>query len=93
MKIDPITATKLVTTGAASWGAGVVVKNAIKMTTPADITNMKKVGVFIGSMAIAGIVSDAASRYTGNIVDQCAEAYNAVKNGTKVHVVTDVENP
>ena len=91
MKINPVTVTKLVATGATSWGAGVIVKNAIKVTTPTDIGSMKKIGVFIGGFAVAGIVSDAASKYTGNIIDDCVAAYETVKNGTKVHNITDAE--
>lgn len=91
MKLTPITVTKLVATGATSWGAGIIVKNAIKMTTPADIGSIKKVGVVIGGFAVAGIVSDAASRYTGRMIDDCVHAYETVKNGTQVHNITDVE--
>lgn len=91
MNISPIAVTKLVATGATSWGAGIIVKNAIKVTTPADIGSIKKIGVFLGGFAVAGIVSDAASRYTGGIIDDCVNAYETVKNGTKVHNITDVE--
>jgi hypothetical protein len=91
MKINPITVTKVIATGAASYGAGVIVKNAINMTTPADINTIRKVGIFVGSFAVAGIVSDAASKYTGGIIDQCVDAYEQIKKGTKVHNITDVE--
>lgn len=91
MKVNPITVTKLVATGASSWGAGIIVKNAIKATTPADIGSVKKIGVVIGGFAVAGIVSDAASRYTGRIIDDCVAAYDHVKQNQTVHNITDVE--
>lgn len=91
MKINPITATKLVATGVTSWGAGVIVKNAIASTTPADLGAIKKIGVVVGTFAVAGLVSDAASQYTGRIIDDCVNAYETVKNGTKVHDITDVK--
>lgn len=83
INITPHQATKLVVTGVASWGAGVVVKNAITITTPADLTRMKKIGVFVGGAAIAGIVGDAASKHTGDIVDQVFDAYEQIKKGVK----------
>lgn len=83
INITPHQATKLVATGVASWGAGVVVKNAITITTPADLTRMKKIGVFVGGAAIAGIVGDAASKHTGDIVDQVFDAYEQIKRGVK----------
>lgn len=91
MKINPLTTTKLVATGLSSWGAGVIVKNAIKATTPADIGSIKKIGVVVGGFAVAGIVADAASRYTGNQIDAFVAVYEEVKKNQKVHVVTDVE--
>ncbi len=91
MKIDPIKTSKFVITAATSWGAGVIVKNAIATTTPADIGSMKKIGVMIGGFAVSGIVADAASRYTGGIIDQCVDAYEQVKKGTKTHNITDVK--
>ncbi|QFG09154.1 hypothetical protein PBI_SPORTO_46 [Arthrobacter phage Sporto] len=91
MKINPVTATKLVATGMTSWGAGIIVKNAIKATTPTDINLIRKVGVTIGGFAVAGIVSDAASRYTGRIIDDCVQAYETVKQGHTVHNITDAE--
>lgn len=91
MTISKITVAKLAITGTTSWGAGIIVKNAIKATTPADIGSIKKVGVMIGGFAVVGIVSDAASRYTGRMVDDCVHAYETVKNNQKVHNITDVE--
>jgi hypothetical protein len=91
MNINPITVTKLAVTGMTSWGAGTIVKNAIKVTTPADIGSVKKIGVFLGGFAIAGIVSDAASKYTGGIIDECVDVYEKVKSGQTVHNITDVE--
>jgi hypothetical protein len=83
--LTPHQVTKLTVTGVASWGAGVVVKNAIAVTTPADLTTMKKVGVMVGGAAIAGIVGDAASRYSGDIVDQVFDAYEQIKKGVKTN--------
>lgn len=91
MNISPIAVTKLIATGATSWGAGIIVKNAIKVTTPADIGSIKKIGVFIGGFAVAGIVSDAASKYTGNIIDDCVHAYETVKKNQTVHNISDVQ--
>lgn len=81
--LSPQQVTKLTVTGVASWGAGVVVKNAIAVTTPADLSAMKKVGVVVGGFAIAGIVGDAASRHTGDLVDSVFDAYEQIKKGVK----------
>lgn len=89
LNFNPQKVTKLVVTGVASWGAGVVVKNAITVTTPADLTTMKKVGVVVGGFAIAGIVGDAASKHTGDLVDSVFDAYEQIKKGVK----TQTEEP
>jgi hypothetical protein len=87
--LTPQQVTKLTVTGVASWGAGIVVKNAIAVTTPADLTTMKKVGVMVGGFAIAGIVGDAASKHTGDLVDSVFDAYDQIKKGVK----TNTEEP
>lgn len=89
INLNPHTVTKLAATGVASWGAGVVVKNAIKVTTPADLSSMKKIGVVVGGFAIAGIVGDAAAKHTGDLVDVVFDAYEQVKQGVK----TNTEEP
>lgn len=89
MKFTPQQITKLAVTGVASWGAGVVVKNAISVTTPAELSAMKKVGVVVGGFAIAGIVGDAASKHTGDLVDSVFDAYDQIKKGVK----TNTESP
>lgn len=59
-----------------SAGAGAVVGNAIKASTPEDIKNLNKVLVAIGGFALTGMVGEMASKYTAEQIDQLAGAFD-----------------
>lgn len=64
---------KSVTGLIASAGAGTVVSNAIKATTPAELTKLNKVMIGVGSFAITGIVGAAASGYVEAMIDDMTD--------------------
>lgn len=57
-----------------SVGVGAVVGNAIKATTPETTKGIGKLLVTLGSLALTGIASDMASRYTETKIDEAADA-------------------
>lgn len=81
---------KFVTTSVVSIGAGAVVSNAIKVTTPEELKLLKKVSIAVGGFVISSMVADAASKYTEKQIDEGAEAIKNIKD--EVHIITDVEN-
>lgn len=57
-----VTISRFVTKTIVSSGAAAIVTNAVKATTPADITKLKKLSVAVGTMAISGLVAEHASK-------------------------------
>lgn len=66
---------KIVAEGVASVGVGHVVSNAIKATTPADITRYQQVMIGIGSVVISGIATKAASNYVTDAIDSVTDLF------------------
>jgi hypothetical protein len=85
--MNPLKVIKATTGIVVSFGAGAIVNNAIKATTPADVHAIKKIALVIGGFAVSGIVADAAVKYSNKTFDDVDEA---IKN-VKVHKITDVE--
>ena len=54
--------------GASIWE---VLHNAIAHTTPSGLGFIAKLGVSFGGIVLTGIVGDAATKYTDNLVDKC----------------------
>lgn len=52
-----------------SMGAGAVVTNAVKSTTPGDLNTFKKVTVLAGTMVLSSIVSEAAVKHANEKID------------------------
>jgi prefoldin subunit 5 len=63
----------------ASAGVGAVVTNAVKATTPDDLKIANKVFVMVGSMVVAHAVSDLASKYTSEQIDEIGKAATLLK--------------
>lgn len=60
---------KLVLGTASAMGAQLVVSNAIKATTPENISKIGKALVFTGSLVISSIVSTKAQNYVVEQID------------------------
>lgn len=56
-----------------SAGAGAVVGNAIKASTPEDVKTAGKVLIVIGGAVLSSMVGDMASKYTADSIDDVAE--------------------
>ena len=67
----------------ASAGAGKVVSNIVKATTPSDISKINKVLLAVGSFAIGGIVGDQASKYVGEQIDAVIGVYHNLVDAKK----------
>ena len=60
---------KMVLGTVSAMGAQLVVSNAIKATTPENISKIGKVLVFTGSLVISSIVSTKAQNYVVEQID------------------------
>lgn len=87
--MDTFKIVKGISSLAVSVGAGAIVTNAIKATTPEDVKMIKKIVITIGGFAVSGIVADAASRYSNKTFDDAKKTYDETVN--KVHNITDVD--
>lgn len=75
----PLGIFKTVTTLLVSTGAGAIVGNAVKATTPAEINTLNKVTIAAGSFALSGLVGAAASKYTAKQIDDTVTQIQALK--------------
>ncbi|QGZ17251.1 hypothetical protein SEA_GIANTSBANE_47 [Arthrobacter phage Giantsbane] len=75
------TITRFATKTVVTSGAAAVITNAVKATTPSDITKLKKLSIWVGTAAISGMVAEHASKRAMKSFD------NAVK--TIKDVITD----
>lgn len=66
-----------------SIGAGAIVTNAIKATSPEDMKLVKKLSVAVGGFVISSMVADAASKYTSEKIDEGVQAVKDAKNANQ----------
>lgn len=74
--MDKLNILKSATGMIASAGAGAVVGNAIKQSTPEDIKTTGKVLIVVGGSVLSSMVGKMASQYTSDSIDEAAEAFN-----------------
>ena len=77
--MDILGITKNVVGFVASMGVGAVVGNAIKITTPPDLTRLSKFLVKAGTVTFVGISGVAASKYVENTIDEVVDNYKVAK--------------
>ncbi len=65
-------AVKTVATFMVSIGAGAIVGNAVKFTTPQAIGAISKLFVTVGSVALSYMVGDKTAEYTEKKIDDIA---------------------
>lgn len=51
-------------------GAGMIVTNVVKATTPAYIPRSHKALIFLGGLALSGIMSDVSESYSYRKIDE-----------------------
>jgi hypothetical protein len=57
-----------------SVGVALVVKNAVRATTPLDVKGISKICIKIGTFALAGMISDKVADYTEEQIDDLIES-------------------
>lgn len=67
--MDNLQLAKDISAIAVSAGVNIVIKNAVKATTPENLGIFKRIGVGIGTFAISGVVASAAIKYTDKQID------------------------
>lgn len=71
---------KMVVSGLVSTGAGAVVGNAIKQSTPEDLKTYKKVSLIIGGWALSGVAASHASAHVSGQIDSTISQVIDLKN-------------
>lgn len=77
--MNPVAIVKGIVGLVASAGAGTVVGNAIKATTPARLTTINKVLVGAGGVALSGAVGDIVGKYATKQIEEIAGAFKKGK--------------
>lgn len=72
-------------------GAGAVVSNAIKASTPENARLIQKISISIGGFVISSMVAEAAVKYTTGKIDKAAATFAATRDGIVIVVPTEDE--
>lgn len=64
---------KQIITVVVSAGVGMIVANAVKMTTPLNVGVLKKLSIGAGSFVLGSMLSDKATEYTDQTIDKVAD--------------------
>lgn len=64
---------------ASSLGAGTVVGNAIKATTPDELSKLGKVLVSVGSVALSGAAGSIASKWIEDEIQKFADDFKSAR--------------
>lgn len=65
-----------------SMGAGAIVTNAVKSTTPGDLKTFQKVTVAVGAMVLSSVVSEVATKHSTEKIE-AVEAHFKHENDSK----------
>ena len=61
-------------------GAGTIVGNIVKATTPETVTRVGRITIVIGTFFVGGMVGDAAAKYATGQVDALYTWVKSIKN-------------
>lgn len=78
--MNPLGILKGVTEFVVSIGAGAVVGNAIKASTPRDLKLIPKVSIAIGGFVLSNMVGDMAAKYAAKSIDDAREEMQKAKD-------------
>lgn len=78
MKINVLGIVKGVSELVVSAGAGVVVGNLVRATTPYDLSKFQKVMVGVGGYAIGAVLGDLSAKYVSAQIDGYAERISEI---------------
>lgn len=78
MKINVLGIVKGVSELVVSAGAGVVVGNLVRATTPYDLSKVQKVMVGVGGYAVGAVLGDLSAKYVSAQIDGYAERINEI---------------
>lgn len=77
--MNPIAITKMAVGLIASGGVGAVVGHVIKNNVPATTNFLQKVGIYTGSIVLAGVAGDLTKRFVDDRIDTIVEGYRKGK--------------
>jgi len=70
---------------ATSISVGSLVGNAIKSTTPAGATFIKRASIGFGSMVLSGMIAHYAGLYVEGMVNAAFDTSNEIVSKTRLH--------
>lgn len=78
--MNPIVITKYALQFAVTSGVGTVVGNAVKNSTPEDVSRLTKISIRIGSIALASYAGALVAKHVEDEVDKAIESFRSMKN-------------
>jgi hypothetical protein len=67
--MNPFPIVKLAAELLVSFGAGAVVTNTIKVTTPSNAKLIQKIAIGVGGFVLSGMVGEAAVKYANTSIE------------------------
>lgn len=77
--MDGITITKVIVKVVVTSGVGTIIGNAVRATTPADISKLDTVGVLVGSFFLGGLVAEKTAVYSDTVIDGVVDLYRSIR--------------
>lgn len=89
-KKEVLKTAKQIVTIVVSAGVGAIVGNAVKYTTPPDMSFIKKLCVGAGTLVLGSMVSDKATEYTDRKIDETVEEVKGMLQDSEEEIVEEV---
>lgn len=77
--MNPFAIVKLATELIVSVGAGAVVSNTIKVTTPSNTRTIQKIAIGVGGFVLSGMVGEAAVNYANKNIENGVNQFKDAK--------------
>ena len=78
--MNPLAISKAVVAAIVSTGAGAVVGNAIKQSTPTDLVVYKKIAIGVGGFVLSAAAGQQASKYVSEQIDSTLTQIQELKD-------------
>lgn len=77
--MNPIALARTAAGLVVSAGAGAIVSNAIKASTPANAKIIQKISIGIGGFVLSNMIGDMATKYANDNIDTAVNTFKQAK--------------
>jgi len=70
--------TKKIVAVGVQYGTGIIVAGIVRSNV-VPMNTIQKIGIVVGTFALSGAASDAATKYTDHLIDEIVDGFQKVK--------------